>query len=105
MLAISVVAGAGVGATLWAAAAASNSFNYKLNPKLNLSNNWIAIQLSSPSTGHLAKPRSVWRYTSAKSCCRVNRYTAAAIIFQIFAKFEGSQSQQRRPSAQVSSPG
>ena len=30
-------------ATLWAAAA-SNNFNYKLNPKLNLSNNWIAIQ-------------------------------------------------------------
>ena len=45
MLAISVVAGAGVGgqATLWAAAA-SNNFNYKLSPKLNLSNNWIAIQ-------------------------------------------------------------
>ena len=42
MLAISG-AEAGVGGhTL--AAAASNNFNYKLNPKLNLSNNWIAIQ-------------------------------------------------------------
>ena len=46
-------------ATLWAVVA-SNNFNYKLNPKLNLSNNWIAIQPQHRRPGQASLRVDIW---------------------------------------------